>query len=202
MKKRWAEVQKKMKGGKFMEAETFCSIYKKDLEGDMKKACEGLSVKAYDQLYKDITAKRDKGQVDYKQVNCYRLQSYAKKAGGDRVKKAKALCDEVKAVRQFQRTKKSVDKYMGKLKSAYLPYGCQPKQVKKVQALGTPFAKKLAGQIIDLCYKKFAVALMKAKVPGQRYCKVSTTYKAVLALGVKSPELDKLMEEAGKKCKK
>lgn len=202
LKKRWAKVKKEMDAGKYTSAEVFCSVWKKDLEGEMKAVCKDLPVKAFDALYKDITAKRDKGQVDYKSTNCYRLKSYAKKAGGDRVKKADALCAEVKAVRRFQQVKKSVDKRMAKLKSAFLPYGCAAKDIKKVAGIGTPFAKKLTAKFVDLCYKKFAVAIMKKKVPGQRYCKVGMVYKAVLAMGVKSPELDKLMEEAGKKCKK
>jgi len=202
MTARWRELQKELAQGRFVGAEAFCRIWDKDLVGEMKSACAGLPARAYEVLYDEFTKKRDAGDVGYKSVVCYRLTSYAKKAGGDRVKKAETLCAEIRAVRVLQRVEKDVERRMRRLSSAYLPSGCAPRRIRKIQTISTPFAKKLAGKLVHLCYEKLAVALLKKYVPGQRYCKVGLLYQSVQEVGARSPELDRLMQEAGKECKK
>jgi hypothetical protein len=202
MKKRWAKAMEKAKKGNYSRAMTFCQIWKDDLDGDMKKKCKELPAKAVDALMKEIKAKRDKGEVSYKQVKCWDLKRYAKKAGPEKKKAAETLCKEIKVARNFKKAKKEVAKQMKKSRP-YLPYYCSVKRVEKVKKLGSPYAKKIYKQMIDLCYKKLGKVILQKKVPKQKYiCSVRSTYKAIKKYNVKGPEIDKLMEKAAEKCEK
>jgi hypothetical protein len=202
MKKRWDEAMEKAKKGNYSRAMTFCQIWKKDLAGDMKKKCEELPAKAVDALMKEIKAKRDKGEVSYKKVKCWDLKRYAKKAGPQKQKAAKTLCEEIKIARSYKKAQKEVAKQMKK-KRPYLPYYCGVKRVEKVKKLGSPYSKKIYQKMIDLCYKKLGKAILEKKVPKQKHiCRVRSTYKAIKKYNVKGPEIDKLMEKAAEKCEK
>lgn len=202
LKKRWAEAMEKAKKGDYDRALAFCRYQKDDLTDDLKKECEGLPKKAFDALLKDYTAKRDQGKTDYKEVNCYSLKRLGKEAGGDKEKVADTLCKEIDLVRNVTRTKKDIEKQLT-ASSPYPPYNCWEKQLEKVDEIGTPFAKKLKAELIELCFKKLGKVILQKKVPTMSsYCSVEKTYKGIKKYGIKDPDIDKLMEDAKKACEK
>lgn len=200
MKKRWSEAMERANKGNYSRAMTFCRIWRKSLEGDMKKTCDALPAKATDALMKEITAKRDKGDVSYKSVRCWSLRQYAKDVSPAKAKEADLLCKEVQIARDLKKAKEEVKKQLTKARP-YLPYYCSIKMVDKVAKLGSPYAKKTHQLLVDLCYKQLGKVILQKKVPKQTViCLVATTYQAVKKFGVKDPEIDKLMEQAAPKC--
>lgn len=204
MKERWKEAMDKAKKGDYGSALSFCRYRKDDLTDELKKECAGLAGKAFGDMMKDITAKRDAGKVDYKTINCWKLKDAAKAVGPDKVKDAETLCKEVDLVRTMERARKDVQKQLG-TDLAYSPYYCEIKQVEKMGELGSPFAKKLKAELIELCFKKLGKAILDKQVPKMKtYCPsaVKRTYQGIKKYSVKDPDIDKHMEAAAKVCEK
>lgn len=202
MKKRWEKAMAKAKEGKWSSAMVFCDVWKKDFDDAMKKNCEGLAGKATAALMKDISAKRDKGTVNYKEIKCWDLKRVAKKAGAAQLKAAEALCKEVQIARDLKRARKEVDKQMKK-ERPYLPYQCGFKRLQEMEKLGTAYAKKVKGELIELCYKKLGKLIFEKKMPKMKYfCTVRGLYTGIQTLQIKDPELDKWMAKAKAKCEK
>lgn len=200
--KRWQEASEKAKAGDYDSAISFCKYSKDDLTDALKKECEGLPEKAIAAMMKDITAKRDKGTVEIKDVNCWRLKSLAKDLGGDKAKAAEALCKEVDLARNVQRTKKEIEKQLSGERPSQ-PYHCWEQQLAKMDAIGTPYAKKTKAELVELCYKKLGKVILQKKVPSMRtFCSVKRTYEGIKKYGIKDPDIDKLMEDAKKACEK
>ncbi len=202
MKKRWTKAMDKAAKGKYSSAMTFCEVWKDDLSDDLKAKCKGLPAKAAGALMKDITAKRDAGKVSYKEVKCWDLKRYAKKAGPAELKKAEALCKEIALARDVKSVKEAVAKNLKK-SSPYLPYQCSEKQLTKYRKLGTPYAKKAVGLIINECYKKLGLYILQKKVPKQKYsCWSKDVYKGIKKYKITGPKIDELMKKAAEKCEK
>ncbi len=202
MKKRWKVAMEKAGKGKYGSAMTFCEVWKDDLSDDLKSKCKGLPAKAADALMKDITAKRDAGKVKYKNVKCWDLKRYAKKAGPAKQKAAETLCKEIALARDVNTVKDSVAKNLKKA-SPYLPYQCGERQLNKYRKLGTPFAKKAIKQIINECYKKLGAYILEKKLPKQKYsCWVKDVYKGIKKYKITGPKIDDLMKKAAEKCEK
>jgi hypothetical protein len=202
VKERLKEALAKASVDSYSRAMTYCQILKGEIVGEMKKKCEALPAKATAALMKEFKAKRDKGEVSFKQVKCWHLKRYAKKAGPDKQKAAEALCQEIKATRSFNKAKEAVAKQMKK-KQPRLPFYCNVKRVDKIKKLGTPYAKELSQKMIDLCYGKLGKAILQKKVSTQKQsCKVRRTYQAIKKYNVKGPEIDKLMKRASERCAK
>jgi dGTP triphosphohydrolase len=202
MNKRWKVVMEKAKKGKYSSAMTFCEIWKDELTDEFKSKCKGLPAKAADALMKEHTAKRDAGKVSYKEVKCWDLKRYAKKAGPDKLKKAELLCKEIALARDVNSVKEAVAKNLKKA-SPYLPYQCSERQLKKYRKLGTPYAKKAVGIIVQECYKKLGVYILQKKLPKQKYtCWVKDVYKGIKKYKITGPKIDELMKKAAEKCEK
>ncbi len=202
MKKRWTKAMDKAAKGKYSSAMTFCEVWKEDLSDELKAKCKGLPAKATAALMKDITAKRDAGKVSYKEVKCWDLKRYAKKAGPAVLKKAEVLCKEIALARDVKSVKEAVAKNLKKA-SPYLPYQCSEKQLTKYRKLGTPYAKKVVGLIINECYKKLGLYILQKKVPKMKYsCWSKDVYNGIKKYKITSPKIDELMKKAAEKCEK
>jgi hypothetical protein len=202
MQKRFKEAMEKADKGNYSSAMTFCEVWKDDLSDDLKARCSGLPAKAAASLMKDIAAKRDAGKVSYKETKCWDLKRYAKKAGPAELAKAALLCQEISFARDVNRLKESVAKQLAKA-SPYLPYYCTERQLDKYRKIGTPYAKKAVGFVIDECYKKLGLFILEKKVPKQKYsCRVTNVYNGIKKYKITGPKIDELMKKAAAKCEK
>ncbi|MFH2008569.1 MAG: hypothetical protein ABI333_18425 [bacterium] len=202
MKKRWMKAKKKAEEGDYGSVMTFCEIWKDDLTDEIKKECDGMAGQVVGKLMKDITAKRDAGKVSYKEVKCWDLKRYAKKAGADALKAAETLCHEIALGRDVKSANESIEKQLKK-DSPYLPYQCNKRTLDKFDKLGTPFAKQQKALLIDACFKKLGKVILEKKVPKQKYgCRVQSVYRGIKEHKISTPEIDKLMAQAAKKCDK
>jgi hypothetical protein len=201
-KKRWKEAMEKADKGNYSSAMIFCDLWKDELSDDLKAKCGGLPAKAADALMKEIAAKRDAGKVGYKDVKCWDLKRYAKKAGPTVLKKAEVLCEEISLARDVKRVKEAVAKQL-KMPTPYLPYYCNERQLAKYRKIGTPYAAKVVGDIINDCYKTLGEYILVKTVPKQSFgCLVSDVYKGIKKHKISSPKIDELMKKAAEKCEK
>ncbi len=199
-KKNWTKAMEKVAKGDYGRAMSFCRRWKDDLTGDLKEQCKGMPTKATDALMKKITAKRDAGKVTYKDVKCWDLKSYAKKAGPSALKKADTLCKEIALARDVNRLKENVAKNLQKAKPL-MPYRCNEKQLEKYRKLGTPYANKAVGIMINECYKKLGLYILQKKVPKMKgFCYFKKVYQGIKKYKITGPKIDELMKKAAEKC--
>ncbi len=202
MHQRWKEAMAKAKQGRWASVRLFCKVWKKDLDADLKKQCDEMPERAVAAMTKDITAKRDRGQVGFKEVRCYDLKRYAKEAGPDKLRAATTLCKEVQVARDLAKAKAEVAKQL-KQPRPYLPYYCGERKLEEIQKVGTPFANKTLAQMYELCFKKLGKVIFAKKVPKMKfYCNVRTLYHVIQRFQVHDPELDKWMQKVKAKCEK
>lgn len=202
MKKRWKKAMDKAAKGKYSSVMSLCNVWKDDLSDELKAKCKELPAKATDALMKEIAGKRDADKISHKDVKCWDLKRYAKKAGPAELKKAELLCKEISLARDVKRIKESVAKNLKK-GSPSLPYQCYETQLKKYRKLGTPYAKKSVGIIINECYKKLGLYILQKMVPKQKYiCRVRDVYKGIKKYKLTGPKMDELMKKAAEKCDK
>ncbi len=200
MKKRWDEAMERMKKGSYARAVLFCDIWKESLTDEMKNTCATLPAKATAALMKDIAAKRDKGQVGYKDVKCWDLKRYAKKVGAAKLAEANTLCKEVEIARDLKKVRAEVDKQLKRARP-FLPYYCKLSRVEAVRKLGTPYAKKTNEEMVKLCYRKLGAWILEKRVPRQTVtCLAGDTFRAIRTYKLTGPTLDKLMQKAAEKC--
>jgi hypothetical protein len=202
MKKLWKEAMEKANKGNYSSAMTFCEVWKDDLSDDLKAKCSGLPAKVTAALMKKTAAKRDAGEVSYKDVSCWDLKRYAKKAGPAELKKAETLCQEISLARYVKRVKESVAKQLKKAQP-YLPYYCNERQLAKYRKIGTPYAAKAVGDMVNDCYKTLGEYILVKTVPKQSFvCLVTDVYKGIKRHKISSPKIDELMKKAAEKCEK
>ncbi|MFH2010407.1 MAG: hypothetical protein ABI333_27660 [bacterium] len=202
MKKRWKEAMEKAAQGDYGRAMSFCEIWKEDMGKEFKEKCKGLPEKAADQLMKQIAAKRDAGKVSYKEIKCWDLKRYAKKAGPAKLEAAKKLCDEVEMARDVQKAKEAVAKQLKK-PSPYLPFYCSERQLDKYRKIGSPYAQQQLKLLVEQCYRTLGMDILTKKLPKQKYsCWVQDVYNGIKKYQIKGAEIDKLMEKAAEKCEK
>jgi hypothetical protein len=172
------------------------------MSNDLKEKCKGLPVKAVAALTKEITANRDAGKTSSKHVKCWDLKRIAKKAGPAHQKKAELLCKEITLARDAKTVLEKVAKNLKK-GSPSLPYYCYERQLKKYEKLGTPFAKKTVGVIVNACYKKLGLYILQKKVPKMKYgCYIKDLYKGIKKYKITGPKIDELMKQAATLCDK
>jgi hypothetical protein len=201
-KKSWTKAMEKAAKGDYGRAMSFCNMWKDELEGDLKDKCKVLPVKATAALMKDIAAKRDAGKVSYKEVKCYDLKRYAKKAGAPALKKADTLCKEIALARDVNRVKESVAKALKK-PSPFMPYQCNEKNLVKYGKLGTPYAKKAVSIMVQECYRKLGLYILQKKVPKMKsFCWFKKLYHGIKRYKITGPKIDELMKKAAEKCEK
>jgi len=202
MSKRWKKAMDKAAKGEYSSAMTFCQVWKDDLSDDFKAKCAKLPAKAAGALLKEIAANRDAGKVSHKEVKCWDLKRYAKKAGPELQKKAELLCKEIALARDVNTVKESVAKNLKKA-SPYLPYQCNESQLDKYRKLGTPYAQKAVGVIVDECYKKLGLYMLEKKVPKMKYgCYIKDLYNGIKKYKITDPKIDELMKKAAELCEK
>ncbi|MFH2009846.1 MAG: hypothetical protein ABI333_24845 [bacterium] len=200
LEKSFAEARQKLKEGKYHSPDWFCT-HTEGLTPEMTGWCKALPTAIHTKMTAELVRARDSGKVTWKETSaCDKMLGYAIKIGKKQGNAAGRLCQELTAAKELQSVKKSVEQQLAKEKP-YHPYNCRLSTIKEKTQIGTPFAKTVRAQMIELCYAKLGKKLLAQKVPKQKhFCWIKQLYNDFKELSLPDPEIRKLMEQAAGKC--